>query len=70
MTAQTGSEDRPARPATGRRRKGNGHAVWIKRAFFLGLTGLGLYVVWPSLAAVFSSGPQLRHVHPLWGIPI
>jgi len=26
--------------------------------------------VWPSLAAVFSSGPQLRTVNPLWGIPI
>jgi uncharacterized protein (TIRG00374 family) len=48
----------------------NGTAVWIKRAVFLGLTALGLYVVWPSLAAVFSSGPQLRHVNPLWGIPI
>ena len=36
----------------------------------LGLTGLGLYVVWPSLAAVFSAGPQLKHVNPLWGIPI
>ena len=44
--------------------------MWIKRAVVLGLTGLGLYVVWPSLAAVFSSGPQLRHVNPLWGIPI
>ncbi len=44
--------------------------VWIKRAVVLALTGLGLYVVWPSLAAVFSSGPQLRHVNPLWGIPI
>jgi hypothetical protein len=36
----------------------------------LGLTGLGLYVVWPSLAAVFSAGPQLRQVNPLWGVPI
>lgn len=36
----------------------------------LGLTAVGLYVVWPSLAAVFSSGPQLKHVNPLWGIPI
>jgi uncharacterized protein (TIRG00374 family) len=34
------------------------------------LTGIGLYVVWPSLAAVFSSGPQLRNVNPLWGVPI
>jgi uncharacterized protein (TIRG00374 family) len=49
---------------------GTRQAVWIKRAVVLGLTGLGLYVVWPSLAAVFSSGPQLRHVNPLWGIPI
>jgi uncharacterized protein (TIRG00374 family) len=48
----------------------NRQAVWIKRAVILALTGLGLYVVWPSLAAVFSSGPQLRHVTPLWGIPI
>ena len=52
------------------RKSANGTAVWIKRAVILGLTGLGLYVVWPSLAAVFSSGPQLRHVNPLWGIPI
>jgi uncharacterized protein (TIRG00374 family) len=52
------------------RRKPAGTAVWIKRAVVLGLTALGLYVVWPSLAAVFSSGPQLRHVNPLWGIPI
>ena len=49
---------------------GSRHAVWIKRVVVLGLTGLGLYVVWPSLAAVFSAGPQLRHVNPLWGIPI
>jgi uncharacterized protein (TIRG00374 family) len=33
-------------------------------------TGVGLYVIWPSLAAVFSSGPQLRTVNPLWGVPI
>ena len=36
----------------------------------LAATGIGLYVVWPSLAAVFSSGPQLRTVNPLWGIPM
>jgi uncharacterized protein (TIRG00374 family) len=53
-----------------KRKAANGTAVWIKRAVVLGLTALGLYVVWPSLAAVFSSGPQLRHVNPLWGIPI
>ena len=42
----------------------------IKRLVILGATAAGLYVVWPSLAAVFSSGPQLRHVNPLWGFPI
>jgi uncharacterized protein (TIRG00374 family) len=42
----------------------------IKRLVILGATAAGLYVVWPSLAAVFSSGPQLRHVNPLWGLPI
>ena len=42
----------------------------IKRLVILGATAVGLYVVWPSLAAVFSTGPQLRHVNPLWGIPI
>jgi len=46
------------------------HAAWIKRAVVLTATGIGLYVVWPSLAAVFSSGPQLKTVNPLWGIPI
>ena len=52
------------------RRRAGRQTVWIKRAVVLALTGLGLYVVWPSLAAVFSSGPQLKHVNPLWGIPI
>ncbi len=46
------------------------HATWIKRSVILTATGIGLYVVWPSLAAVFSSGPQLKHVNPLWGVPI
>ena len=45
-------------------------AVWIKRAVILSATAAGLYIVWPSLAAVFSSGPQLKHVNPLWGLPI
>jgi uncharacterized protein (TIRG00374 family) len=44
--------------------------AWIKRVAILALTGIGLYVVWPSLAAVFSAGPQLKHVNPLWGLPI
>ena len=58
----------PITVVKGRPRRGT--AVWIKRAAILALTGLGLYVVWPSLAAVFSSGPQLKTVNPLWGVPI
>ena len=42
----------------------------IKRIVILGAAAVGLYVVWPSLAAVFSAGPQLRRVNPLWGLPI
>jgi uncharacterized protein (TIRG00374 family) len=42
----------------------------LKRALVLGVTGVGLYVVWPSLAKVFSAGPMLATVNPLWGIPI
>lgn len=34
--------------------------------FFLGITGFGLYVVWPSLATTFSSFPQLANIHPGW----
>ncbi|HZL63983.1 MAG TPA: flippase-like domain-containing protein [Thermoleophilia bacterium] len=41
-----------------------------KRVIILGVTGLGLYVVWPSLADVFRSGPRLATISPLWGIPI
>jgi uncharacterized protein (TIRG00374 family) len=42
----------------------------LKRVLVLTVTGIGLYVVWPSLAAVFSSGPKLATVNPLWGVPI
>ena len=42
----------------------------LKRVVVLGVTGVGLYVVWPSLAKVFSAGPMLATVNPLWGIPI
>jgi uncharacterized protein (TIRG00374 family) len=45
------------------------HAVF-KRVLVLGITGLGLYVVWPNLADVFSAGPMLASVSPLWGIPL
>src|SRR5665647_370948 len=42
----------------------------LKRVVVLGVTGVGLYVVWPSLAKVFSAGPMLATVSPLWGFPI
>ena len=42
----------------------------LKRVVVLGVTAVGLYVVWPSLAKVFSAGPMLATVNPLWGIPI
>lgn len=61
--------DRPAarpRVITGQ----SARARVIKRLVILGITAASLYIVWPSLAAVFSSGPQLRNVNPLWGLPI
>jgi uncharacterized protein (TIRG00374 family) len=42
----------------------------LKRVLVLGVTAVGLYVVWPSLAQVFSAGPELKTVSPLWGFPI
>lgn len=42
----------------------------VKRLVVFAVTAAGLYVVWPSLASVFSAGPMLRSVDPLWGIPI
>jgi uncharacterized protein (TIRG00374 family) len=42
----------------------------LKRVVVLGVTGVGLYIVWPSLAKVFSAGPMLATVSPLWGFPI
>lgn len=42
----------------------------LKRVVVLGVTGVGLYVVWPSLAKVFSAGPMLATVSLLWGFPI
>jgi len=41
-----------------------------KRVIILGVTAVGLYVVWPSLASVFSSGPKLATISPLWMVPI
>jgi hypothetical protein len=45
------------------------HAI-LKRVVVLGVTAAGLYVVWPNLAKVFSAGPRLATVSPLWGLPL
>jgi len=42
----------------------------LKRVVVLGVTGVGLYIVWPNLAKVFSAGPMLATVSPLWGFPL
>ena len=39
---------------------------WGGRAVGLTLTGIGLYVVAPSLLTMFGSWPQLRDVEPWW----
>ena len=45
------------------------HTV-LKRVVVLGVTAVGLYVVWPNLAKVFTAGPMLATVNPLWGLPL
>ena len=45
------------------------HTV-LKRVVVLGVTAAGLYVVWPNLAKVFTAGPMLATVNPLWGLPL
>jgi uncharacterized protein (TIRG00374 family) len=42
----------------------------FKRILVLGVTAVGLYVVWPNLAKVFTAGPMLATVNPLWGLPL
>ncbi len=42
----------------------------VKRVLILGVTAIGLYVVWPSLADVFRAGPRLATVSPVWIFPI
>lgn len=36
------------------------------RLAFMAVTGVALYIVWPSLHTVFSSWPQLRDMNPAW----
>lgn len=39
---------------------------WGGRAVGLAMTGIGLYVVAPSLLSIFGSWPRLRDVQPWW----
>ncbi len=39
---------------------------WGGRAVGLAITGIGLYVVAPSLVTIFGSWPGLRAVQPWW----
>lgn len=39
---------------------------WGPRAVVLTLTGIGLYVVMPSLLTLFGSWPRLADVQPRW----
>ncbi len=41
-----------------------------RRALFLGLTGVSLYLLAPSLIEVFSTAPQLASIEPLWFVPM
>ena len=42
------------------------HLVTPGRIVMLFLAVIGLYVVWPSLIATFSSVDELKHVSPIW----
>jgi len=39
---------------------------WTFRAVLLLLSGVSLYLLWPSLVALFSSWPQLKTLKPQW----
>jgi uncharacterized protein (TIRG00374 family) len=41
----------------------------ITRSLMLGVTGVSLYLLAPSLLQVFSSWPKLRQIDPVWIVP-
>jgi uncharacterized membrane protein YbhN (UPF0104 family) len=49
----------------GARRSPPRHKI-VRTAIWLGLTGISLYVVAPSLVEVLGSWKQIRELHPLW----
>ena len=42
------------------------HRTLVKRAVWLAVTGVSLYLVAPSLIAVLSSTPRLKEIEPAW----
>jgi len=56
MSAPTGDASLPARP----------RLVSPGRILALFVALIGLYIVWPSLVAVFGSYDELKHVNPIW----
>src|SRR5262249_35762993 len=55
----------PRADASGARRAGITRKI-ITRVALLGIAGVSLYLLAPSLLAVFSSWPKLRNLDPLW----
>ena len=41
-------------------------ATLIRRAIALAVTGIGLYLVWPSLLVAYSAGPDLLEIQAAW----
>ena len=59
----------PDPPAGGQARPPAEKALWrrvVRQVVLLGISAVGLYVVWPSLLQVFSAWPDLRDVDPVW----
>jgi uncharacterized protein (TIRG00374 family) len=51
-------------------RAGAGRLVSPGRVIAFLVTGIGLYVVWPSLVAVFASADDLRSINPIWFVVV
>ena len=46
------------------------HKIIVRRVLMLAVTGVGLYLVWPSLVAAFSTWPDLATLDPTWLLAI
>jgi uncharacterized membrane protein YbhN (UPF0104 family) len=61
-SSMTTTADPAAQPVAAKRR----HASLIRRLVLLGVTGVSLYIVFPTLLEVVGSAPQLRDIEPGW----